>query len=422
MNASSAAWFPLSSSFFGKMPSARLARWTSRGRPPRAAISPKGARPLLEVTGTALPLLPIKTRRARYPFTTNTCDGPSKSFPSASWCNLKGLELGCQRRADAPQALNGGPDSPDLPARAPCRNNTLPDARLCPAVVPARPQPGGAPPFPSPFRRPRRRTKFRSRTGTPPARDWPVSGAHRAQDCNGPRTPLPGPGVVSLQRLKVACCCRDSGLHNLLLLDTRGNSNRTSIQDSDHGYKPSITPTGQPRLWTSHSTRPPVTASTTLANGHARQTLQLVQSHCQERSRTDTRDAQDPGIHFALAAGRDAKGVLHSRPTLRRALEILPAELVLYLLRFLLTTPQTVQHVEGDVHSQVGEQDSVHLFHHEVLHDGQQSARKHQTYRMATVIEPPQKSTTTNAGMPQKPRTDPRPEFTNAARSPTPRR
>ena len=46
--------------------------------------------------------------------------------------------------------------------------------------------------------------------------------------------------------------------------------------DADHGYEPQR---DKPRLWTSHSTRVPVSASPALADGHARRTLQLAQSH-----------------------------------------------------------------------------------------------------------------------------------------------
>ena len=267
------------------------------GRPPRAAISPKGALPLLEVTGTALPLPPIKTRRARYPFTTNTCDGPSRSFPSASWCNLKGLEFGCQRRDDAPS-------------------------------------------FP------------------------------------------------------------------------------------DHGYEPSVVVTGQPQLWTSHSTRVPVPASQALADGHARRTLTLAQTHCQERSRMCSRSR---GSLCPCHPSR-RKGRASHTANLTSALAILSAELVRNPNASSLQR-LNIQHVEGDVHAQVGEHDSVHIFttrpftnalpspadfRESALTKGPTGCTQTSDIQMATVMGPPQKSTTTNAGVPQEPGPNPDPEFTNA--------
>ena len=107
-----------------------------------------------------------------------------------------------------------------------------------------------------------RRTRFHFTTNTrhgPPKSFWPkLSATFRASGCN---------------------LTKDWNSAATAELNTRGTSHRTSIQDSDHGYEPSVAPTGQPRQWTSQSTRAPVSASTALADGHARRTLRLAQSH-----------------------------------------------------------------------------------------------------------------------------------------------
>ena len=76
--------------------------------------------------------------------------------------------------------------------------------------------------------------------------------------------------------------------------------NRTSVQDSDHGYEPSAAPPEQPRLWTSHSTRAPVSASTALADGHARQTFGGTdrRTHPAQSARGRTREMLKPRICF----------------------------------------------------------------------------------------------------------------------------
>ena len=77
--------------------------------------------------------------------------------------------------------------------------------------------------------------------------------------------------------------------------------------------------TGQPRLWTSHSTGPGM-ANSALADGHARQTLQLAQSGglILLRALADGHArCSKPEDSPAFAAHQDAKGearLLHDQP------------------------------------------------------------------------------------------------------------
>ena len=138
-----------------------------------------------------------------------------------------------------------------------------------------------------------------------------------------------------------------------------GNTNR-------HG----TTNTGERRIPFLHSDRgyEPSVAHTQGNHGYGPAIAHGPRLRPAQRSRTDTRDElfrwhsptaksargrtremlNAPGFTLPLPPIKTQKGSasLHDQP-LRRALEVLPAEIVRYLQRFLPTTPQTVQHVEG---------------------------------------------------------------------------